>query len=74
MEQMHHDFNTPQPHGAPLKAVVNAVISTMASAGTTLVSLLSGLLAAVLILYSGYVLYDTPNPGAGQVQPGSAAV
>lgn len=59
MEQIQDDFNTPQPHGAPLKTVVNAVISTMTAAGTTLVSLLSGLLAAVLILYSGFVLYDT---------------
>ena len=53
------DFNTPQPHGAPKKSGVDAVLSHVSRVGDSLLSLLSGLLAAVLILYSGYVLYDT---------------
>ena len=44
---------------APAASTVNSLISTFMSAGNGLVSLLSGLLAAFLILYSGYVLYDT---------------
>lgn len=53
------DFHKPKPRKAPVKAVVNGVLSAVSAMGTSLVSLLSGLLAAVLILYSGYVLYDT---------------
>ncbi len=53
------DFNTPEPKPSVIKSLVNTVLTTVSSLGTTLVSLLSGLLAAVLILYSGYVLYDT---------------
>ena len=41
------------------KSVVSAVLSHVAQAGSGIVSLLSGLLAAFLILYSGFVLYDT---------------
>ena len=47
------------PHKAPDKKVVDKVIDTILSGGGGLVTLLSGLLAAVLIIYSGYVLYDT---------------
>ena len=46
-------------HSAPTKTVVNRVIELALGAGGGAVTLLSGLLAAVLILYSGYVLYDT---------------
>ena len=53
------DFNTPQPHAAPQRSSVDAVLSRVSAVGDSLLSLLSGLLAAVLILYSGYVLYDT---------------
>ena len=42
----------------PKKSVVNAVLAHVVSAGAKVLSLLSGLLAAFLILYSGYVLYD----------------
>ena len=55
------DFNNPTPHQAPKKSVVDAVIDGAIKAGSGAVSLLSGLLAAVLIIYSGYVLYDTLN-------------
>ena len=41
------------------KSVVSAVLTHVAQAGSGIVSLLSGLLAAFLILYSGFVLYDT---------------
>ena len=53
------DFKNPQPKKAPGKSTVSSVLSTAAGAGTAVLSLLSGLLAAALILFSGYVLYDT---------------
>ena len=63
MEQNDHpiedEFHSPQPHSAAAKATVNAVIDRVANMGTSVLSLLTGLLAAVLMLYSGYVLYDT---------------
>ncbi len=46
-------------HDAPEKSLVDKVIDLALGAGGGAVTLLSGLLAAVLILYSGYVLYDT---------------
>ena len=55
----HDDFKNPKPHAAPAKTVVDKVVELALSAGGGVVSLMSGLLAAVLILYSGYVLYDT---------------
>ena len=55
------DFSNPIPHQAPKKTVVDAVLDGAIKAGSSAVSLLSGLLAAVLILYSSYVLYDTMN-------------
>lgn len=55
----HDDFQFPKPHKAPGKGVVDKVIELALSAGGGAVTLMSGLLAAVLILYSGYVLYDT---------------
>ena len=53
------DFESPTPHKAPRKSVVDAVFSGLLKTGNGVVSLLSGLLASVLILYSGYVLYDS---------------
>ena len=53
------DFHTPTPKKAPAKSVVSAVLGKVSLLGTSLLSLLSGLLAAALIMYSGYVLYDT---------------
>ncbi len=41
------------------KTTVDTVLARIAGSGSRLISLLSGLLAAFLILYSGYVLYDT---------------
>ncbi len=56
---MSDDFHSPQPHQAPDQGVVGAVLARLAAMGNSVVSLLTGLLAAVLILYSGYVLYDS---------------
>ena len=55
----HDDLKFPKPHAAPAKTVVDKVVELALSAGGGVVSLMSGLLAAVLILYSSYVLYDT---------------
>ena len=55
----HDDLKNPEPHAAPTRALVDKVIEAALGAGGGAVTLLSGLLAAVLILYSGYVLYDT---------------
>ncbi len=41
------------------KTVVNELIAAAVTVGNGVVSLMSGLMAASLILYSGYVLYDT---------------
>ena len=51
--------NMTEPHPAPSKTLVDKVIELALSAGGGAVTLMSGLLAAVLILYSTYVLYDT---------------
>ena len=48
-----------KPHATPTKSLVDKVIDLALGAGGGAVTLLSGLLAAVLILYSGYVLYDS---------------
>ncbi len=56
---MSDDFHSPQPHEAPDSGTVGAVLARMMAAGNSILSLLTGLLAAVLILYSGYVLYDS---------------
>ena len=52
------ELHNPQPHQAPAKHTVSAVLDKLISAGDNLVTLLDGLLAALLILYSGYVIYD----------------
>ena len=49
------------PHPAPKKSVADRVIEMALGMGGGTVTLMSGLLAAVLMLYSGYVLYDTFN-------------
>ncbi len=59
METHTDDFHEPEPHKATPKSVIAAVLNRVSELGTSLLSLLSGLLAAALILYSSYVLYDT---------------
>lgn len=49
----------PTKHKAPSKKAIDTVIELALRAGGGMTTLLSGLLAAVLIMYSGYVLYDT---------------
>ncbi len=50
-------LKNPTPTAGAAKHTVDAVLS-MLKVGNGLVSLLAGLLASVMILYSGYVLYD----------------
>ena len=52
-------FSRPEPHGTTSRGTVDNVITITRKMGERALSLLSGLLAAVLILYSGYVLYDS---------------
>ncbi|MBR3416580.1 MAG: sortase [Clostridia bacterium] len=52
-------FHEPKPHKAPTGSVVSAVLKTVASVGASAVSLMAGLLAASLILFSAYVVYDS---------------
>ena len=52
------NFHDPKPTKAAAKKTVNSVLGRVARAGNSILSLLSGLLAASLILYSGFVLYD----------------
>ncbi|MBR7033395.1 MAG: sortase [Clostridia bacterium] len=52
-------FHKPQPNKAPLQSVISAVLRTAAKFGASAVSLMAGLLAASLMLFSAYVLYDT---------------
>ena len=59
MEKRPDDFHSPKPRKAVGKTVVETVLAATVGAGMSLLSLLSGLLAAALILYSGYVLYDS---------------
>ena len=53
------DFHNPTPHAAAAKSTVDSVLYYVAKLGNTLLSLLSSLLAAALILYSAVVIYDT---------------
>lgn len=53
------EFHNPMPHAASSRNTVNSVLAHVSQVGNSLLSLLSGLLAAALILYSSYVLYDT---------------
>ena len=52
------NFHDPKPTKAAAKKTVNSVLGRVARAGNSILSLMSGLLAASLILYSGFVLYD----------------
>ena len=60
---LENDLRNPEPRGGMTKKTVAEVISKVAAyvgkGGNAALSLFSGLLAAGLILYSGYVLYDT---------------
>ena len=53
------NFHSPKPTKVTAKKTVNSVLGRVARAGNSLLSLMSGLLAASLILYSGFVLYDS---------------
>lgn len=59
MADRYDPMKDPAKHKAPTKKAVDTVIELALRAGGGLTSLLSGLLAAVLIMYSGYVLYDS---------------
>ena len=54
----------PTPMGGASKQKIDLALSAI-KAGSSVVSLMSGLLAAVLILYSGYVLYDSFSTSYG---------
>lgn len=54
-----HGLRNREPKNASGKTFGGRIIDLAISSGNGLVSLLSGLLALVLIVYSGYVLYDT---------------
>ncbi len=51
-------LENPTPTGGASKKTVDHVLNVF-KVGNSLVSLMSGLLASILILYSGYVLYDS---------------
>lgn len=51
-------LKNPTPTGGATKKTVDGVLKVF-QLGNNLVSLMSGLLASILILYSGYVLYDS---------------
>ena len=53
------EFQEPLPHAAPAKSVVETVLHYVQLVGNSALSLFTGLLAGALILYSGYVLYDS---------------
>ena len=51
-------LKNPTPTGGTTRKTVDGVLTAL-KIGNSMVSLLAGLLAAVMILYSGYVLYDS---------------
>ena len=59
MADPYDPMKDPAKHAAPGKTLVDKVIELALSAGGGAVTLLSGLLAAALIMYSGYVLFDS---------------
>ena len=59
MAEPYDPMKDPSKHTAPAKTLADKVIELALSAGGGAVTLLSGLLAAVLILYSSYVIYDS---------------
>ena len=52
-------LENPTPKVAPGKTVVDKVLNLALAAGNGAVTVMAGLLAGVLVLYSGYVLYDS---------------
>ena len=59
MADPYDPMKDPSKHAAPDKTLIDKIIEAALGAGGGAVTLLSGLLAAVLIMYSGYVLFDT---------------
>ncbi len=55
------DFHTPTPHAAAGKSLVDTVLGGVVAAGNSVVSLMVGLLATALVVYSGYSIFDTFN-------------
>ena len=53
------NLRTPEPHAAPASTLVDKIIDLALGLGGGAVTLMSGLLAAALILYSGYAIYDS---------------
>ena len=60
------EFNNPVARTAPDKGRIVNILNLTRRLGESVVSLLTGLLAAALILYSGYVL--APRPSAAAVR------
>ncbi len=59
MADPYDPMKDPAKHVAPDKTLADKIIELALSAGGGAMTLLSGLLAAALIMYSGYVLFDT---------------
>lgn len=57
LDKTRHDLLTESP--VVRKTIVDSVLDGVLTAGNSLLSLMSGLLATILIVYSGYVLVDT---------------
>ena len=55
------NLHTPEPHAAPASTLVDKIIDLALGLGGGAMTLMSGLLAAALILYSGYAIYDSFN-------------
>ncbi len=55
------NLHTPEPHAAPASTLVDKIIDLALGLGGGAMTLMSGLLAAALILYSGYAIYDSLN-------------
>ena len=58
MAKIKDDFTNPEKHAALDKSIVESVIDSFLKLGNIGVSLASGLLAAALVIYSGYVIAD----------------
>ena len=59
MAEQYDPMKDPAKHAAPTRTLTDKIIDLALSAGGGAVTLLSGLLAAALIMYSGYVIYDS---------------
>lgn len=59
MSDQYDPMKDPARHAGPEKTLVDRIIELALGAGGGAVTLLSGLLAAVLIMYSGYALFDS---------------